>query len=57
MKTIEQFDKWWLEVQRILKLQSGTSPDDMSDQPWRDWFDNNVSPNVAVQRALRNESY
>ena len=57
MKTIEQFDKWWLEVQRILELQSGTSPDDMSDQPWRDWFDNNVSPNVAVQRALRNESY
>ena len=57
-KRAKFYELWLQSVNRILCLKYNLDTyDSMPDQPWRDWFDNDLSPLTAVKRALKNEGY
>ena len=51
------YEEWLKQVNQVLYLTFGLDTDCMPDQPWRDWYDNKLSPMTAVKRALKNEGY
>jgi len=54
MKT---FEEWMgcvdVEIGRIVGLSSM----DLADQPFRDWYDDNITPHEAAVRTLKYEGY
>jgi len=49
------FDLWFRDVDRWLLLRFGFGADDLPDQPWRDWYDDGLSPADAARCALEEE--
>jgi len=48
-----EFDKWLEDMNVILKRNSGVDYRDLEDKPYRDWYDDGVTPSRAARRALR----
>lgn len=52
-----EYQDWLKKVDRIMGIKVGLSYNDLADQNWRDWFDDDMSPEEAVEEALENEGY
>ena len=46
------FQHWMQELTTILESEHGLDPDDLPDFAYRDWYDCELSPEEAAQRAL-----
>ncbi len=53
MDRSKTFELWMARVTKFLERMSGLHPDDLPDMPYRDWFEDDVSPERAATRALR----
>lgn len=52
------FATWMTLVDRgLARLTGGLSSSDLSDQSWRDWFDDGVRPQDAIRECLDNEGF
>jgi hypothetical protein len=49
------FESWMRAVDAILTHRIGLSHDDLPDQCWRNWFENDLTPAQAAQECLDNE--
>ncbi len=51
------FSEWMQQVNVHVWGVAGLSADDLADQTWRDWFDDQYTPREAALKALENEGY
>jgi hypothetical protein len=51
----DHFREWLRQVDIELNRRCGLSYDDLADQPWRDWFDDDLSAAEAAEECLVNE--
>lgn len=51
------FEEWYALVSRNLVRIAGVSADDLADQCWRDWYDDELTPLAAANLALENEGF
>ena len=51
------FEAWLDKVGAHLRKTVGLSYSDLSDQPYRDWFNDKVSPATAAKRALADNGF
>jgi len=47
------FDMWKRRVDSAVERAASLSADDLPDCPYRDWYDDGISPAVAARRAIR----
>lgn len=57
MKTEDQFKKWMKNVDGRIEELCGLSHRDLADQPFRDWFEDEVTPREAARRTLADEGF
>jgi hypothetical protein len=51
----QRFNAWKSQVNHILAAKlGGLNSDDLPDCPYRDWFDDRMSPRAAAAKAIRN---
>ncbi len=51
-----EFDAWFAQVNRLHRQATiGFTAEDLPDQPYRDWYDDEVTPAEAVEMLLENE--
>ena len=50
------FEKWMAAVDASVSAKVGVSVHDLEDCPFRDWFEDDVSPKSAASRAIRNSN-
>ena len=51
----KNYDEWKGRVDAFLRDKlAGLSSDDLPDCPYRDWYEDGVSPLSAATRAIRN---
>ena len=54
----ENYDGWFEEVDVCVReLTQQLSVHDFADQPFRDWFEDGISPNEAAIQTLENEGF
>jgi hypothetical protein len=53
MKTKQTFEQWMAKVNRAVEHLSSMSTDDMADCPYRDWYDDGMTPETAARKAIR----
>jgi hypothetical protein len=51
------FPQWLKEVDREIGKLCGLSHNDLADQPWHDWYDDEMSPAEAAESALADEGF
>ncbi len=51
------FSEWMKKVDERIWYIARLSADDLADQPWRDWFNDEYTPREAALEALENEGY
>lgn len=51
------FNNWLDEVDRVIGKKVGLSYLDLPDQTWRDWFDDEMTPEEAADLALEDAGY
>lgn len=51
------FEAWLVEVDRVLERIVLLSHRDLADQPYRDWYDDEVSPEEAVEMIAESEGF
>jgi Family of unknown function (DUF5419) len=51
------FGEWLTQVDRAIAGYCGLTHRDIADQPWRDWFDDEVPPKEAAEMALEDEGF
>lgn len=49
------FEEWMKDVDIEIERFVGMSNMELADQPYRDWYDDEVTPHQAAVRALREE--
>lgn len=50
------FEQWMDKVDRLIANRTyGMTSADLADQPYRDWYDDGMSPKQAARQALVNE--
>lgn len=50
--------EWWMrEVDSHVQKLSGVSVHDLADQPFRDWFDDEMPAREAAELALEDEGF
>lgn len=47
------FEQWKNEANKICEANYGMSLDDLEDCCYMDWYEDGVSPNAAVKRAIK----
>jgi hypothetical protein len=47
------FEEWMSRVDRVLEQTQDLCSADLPDCPYRDWYDDDVSPSSAAKRAYR----
>lgn len=50
MKT--PWQTWLLEVSEIVAREAGVGIDDLEDQPYRDWYEDGLTPVEAAEEVL-----
>lgn len=53
----DPFAAWMDAVDRNCYAIAGLSIHDLADMPFRDWFDDGVTPNEAARQALASEGF
>ena len=48
------FEQWKKEADQICSRDFGLSLEDLEDCCYRDWYEDGISPKVAVKRAIQN---
>ena len=48
------FIDWLCKVNRAIEARYGLTTDDLPDCPYRDWFEDGMSPTTAARMALNN---
>jgi antirestriction protein len=48
------FDAWMSKVDAEVKKISGMAVADLDDAPYRDWYEDDLSPSRAARRAIKN---
>lgn len=51
------FDQWFAQVDQEIWLICGLGADDLADCPYRDWYNDGITPKEAARRALKNEGF
>lgn len=51
------FEQWMAKVNQIISNKVGLSSDDLADQPYMDWFEDDMPPLDAALEALADEGY
>lgn len=51
------FDAWMTKVDSKVIRTVGLSVHDLADQPFRDWYDDDMTPDEAAQLALAGEGW
>ncbi len=51
------FYQWLRKVDKLIISKVGMGLMDLSDQPYRDWFDDGVSPYEARDRTLEDNGF
>jgi hypothetical protein len=54
ISTRDRFEAWLLELDDICHQESGLSYKDLPDQLFRDWFDDDMSPEDAYYQMMEN---
>lgn len=49
----DHFRDWMGAVDRAVSARVGLSAADLPDCPYRDWFDDGVTPQTAARRAVK----
>ena len=52
-----KFRAWKRKVDAVLTRTCGLSSSDLADQPYRDWFDDGVTPAQAAKMVLEEEGF
>jgi len=52
-----EFEEWMRELDNTLDRNIGIVSDDLPDQPYRDWFEEGLTPGRAAYRALRHSGF
>jgi len=47
------FEQWKKAVDAWLEAKAGLAADDLPDQPYRDWYEDDLPAKSAAARALR----
>jgi len=47
-----EYADWMAEIDRLMVAEAGVTHNDLPDQPWRDWYDEGLEPEEAVENAL-----
>ena len=55
MKVTMSFEGWMRLVDLSVQTATGVSVYDLTDCPFRDWYDTGVKARVAARRAVRQE--
>lgn len=55
--TRQTFEEWLEQVDSELNRQCGLSHNDLADQCWHDWYDDEMSPEEAAIECLENEGF
>lgn len=51
------FNAWMRQVDRVIDRIAGVSYEDLTDQPYREWYDAGTSPKRAAARALADNGF
>lgn len=51
------FDEWMAKVDAVCQRKVGLSIHDLADLPFRDYYDDGMTPSAVVSQALREEGY
>lgn len=51
------FEQWMARADRQVRKLAGLSAHDLPDQPWHDWYDDEMPPTSAAVQALANEGF
>ena len=51
------FEQWMEAIDRAVFRIAFCSVHDLSDQPFRDWFDDEISPEEAAEMALEDNGF
>ncbi len=51
------FDQWMKEIDEILERDADINSQDLPDQPYRDWFNDELSAKEAAHRALYDSGF
>ena len=47
------FEEWMAAVDQWISARAGVGASDLSDQPYRDWYDDGTTPYEAGRMALK----
>jgi hypothetical protein len=53
----ETFKQWLAAVDDKLVAKSGLGVRDLADQPYHDWYDDDMSPTEAAEQVLEDEGF
>lgn len=51
------FEQWMKAVDNILEHEIELTYKDLADQPYYEWYENNVSPKTAARRVMKEEGF
>ena len=54
---IPTFSQWMALVDKIVQAEVGCSVHDLTDQPFRDWYDDDIDPDEAAALALEDNGW
>lgn len=49
----QTFEQWSVSVDFWINRELGLSKDDLPDCPYREWYEDRVSPRTAAKRAIK----
>jgi len=55
--TDTEFRHWMLRVNNSVVIRTGLDVEDLADMPYRDWFDDGLTPAQAARLALQSEGF
>jgi hypothetical protein len=51
------FYQWLYKLDKLIQSKVGVNLMDLSDQPYREWFDDGISPYAATYRVLTENGF
>lgn len=51
------FSTWMRLVDRKIQARAGVSVYDLADKPFREWYDDGMDPDEAVEEILEDEGF
>jgi hypothetical protein len=54
MKQKQTFEEWMAKVNSAVEHDSSMSASDLPDVPYREWYDDDMTPRAAARKAIKN---